>query len=56
MLTRVLPLLALATLLAAPARAASDVQITAADDRLKITVASKPFTEYIFKGMPRPIL
>ena len=57
MLTRALPLLALAALLAGSARAAaSDVQITAAADRLKVTVAGQPFTEYVFKGTPRPIL
>ena len=55
---RVLPLLVLATLLAPSAglhaAAASDVKLTRADDRVRVEIGGKLFTEYVFKGGPRP--
>ena len=60
MKTRVLPLLVLAglvaPLIALQAAAATDVKLTRADDRIRVEVGGKLFTEYVFKGMPRPIM
>jgi hypothetical protein len=56
----VLPLLVLAglvaPLIALQAAAATDVKLTRADDRIRVEVGGKLFTEYVFKGMPRPIM
>ncbi len=58
--TRVSPLLVLAGLLvaAAPvtAAAATDVKFTRADDRVRVELGGKLFTEYVFKGAPKPFL
>lgn len=60
MKTRVLPLLVLAGLVAPVAAlhaaAATDVKLSRADDRIRVEVGGKLFTEYLFKGLPRPIL
>ncbi len=61
MKTRVVPLLVLAGLLLAPAvalRAASanEVKLTRADDRVRVEFGGQLFTEYIFKGAPKPYL
>jgi hypothetical protein len=65
MKTRVLPLLALAGLLsacagsafaAAPSTASSNVKVTRADDRVRVEIGGQLFTEYIFKGAPKPYL
>lgn len=60
MTTRVLPLFVLAGLVAPlaalQAASATDVKLTRADDRVRVEVGGKLFTEYVFKGMPRPIL
>ena len=60
MKTRVSPLLTLLCLLA-PAvalRAASgnDVKLTTTDDRVRVEIGGQLFTEYIFKGTPKPYL
>lgn len=60
MKTRVLPLILLATL-AAPvvnlfAAAAPAVKLTRAEDRVRVDVGGKLFTEYVFKGGPKPYL
>jgi hypothetical protein len=56
--TRALPLLVVASLLASSAAAAAsaDIKITRSDDRVRIELGGKLFTEYIFKGAPRPYL
>ena len=55
---RVLPLLVLATLLAPSAglhaAAASDVKLTRADDRVRVEIGGKLFTEYFYTNVPRP--
>lgn len=58
MKTRVLPLLVLAGLLAPCAlrAAATDVKLTPSDDRVRIEIGGKLFTEYVFKGGPKPYL
>ena len=59
MKTRVLPLLVLAGLLApgaSLAAAATDVKLTRADDRVRVELGGKLFTEYVFKGTPKPFL
>ena len=60
MTTRVLPLFMLAGLLAPVAilraATASDVKLTRADDRVRIEIGGKLFSEYIFKGAPKPYL
>lgn len=60
MKTRVAPLLVLAGLLA-PAvllRAANtnEVKLTRSDDRVRVELGGQLFTEYIFKGTPKPYL
>jgi hypothetical protein len=59
MKTRVLPLLVLAGL-AAPCAAlhaaATDVKLTRAADRVRVEIGGKLFTEYVFKGAPKPFL
>jgi hypothetical protein len=59
MKTRVLPLLVLAGL-AAPCAAlhaaATDVKLTRAADRVRVEIGGKLFTEYVFKGAPKPYL
>ena len=56
----VLPLLALAGLFASAAlgraATASDIKLTRADDRVRVEIEGKLFTEYIFKGAPKPYL
>jgi hypothetical protein len=59
MKTRVLPLVVLAGLLASCAlcsAAATDVKLTRADDRVRVELGGQLFTEYIFKGTPKPFL
>ncbi len=60
MKTRVSPLLVLASLLAPVAAlhaaAANDVKLTRADDRVRVEIGGKLFTEYVFKGTPKPFL
>lgn len=60
MKTRVLPLLVLAGLVAPVAglhaAAATDVKLTRADDRVRVEIGGKLFTEYVFKGAPKPYL
>jgi hypothetical protein len=60
MKTRVLPLLVLTGLLASMtalrAASANEVKLTRADDRVRVEVGGKLFTEYIFKGGPKPYL
>jgi len=60
MKTRVSPLLVLASLLAPVAAlhaaAANDVKLTRADDRVRVEIGGKLFTEYVFKGAPKPYL
>lgn len=54
--TRALPLLVLAGLLApcAGLAAANEVKLTRADDRVRVELGGQLFTEYIFKGTPKP--
>src|SRR5690606_25558450 len=33
----------------------SNVKVTRAEDRVRVEVGGKLFTEYVFKGLPRPI-
>src|SRR5262245_54814599 len=58
MKTRIVPLLVLASLLAPAsmlsAAAANDVKLTRAGDRVRVEVGGTLFTEYIFKGAPKP--
>ncbi|MBM3851735.1 MAG: hypothetical protein FJ399_01115 [Verrucomicrobia bacterium] len=56
--TRALPLLVVAGLLASNAAtaASADIKITRSDDRVRVELGGKLFTEYIFKGAPRPYL
>ena len=58
MKTRALPLLVLAGLLASAtalrAASANDVKLTRADDRVRVEIGGQLFTEYIFKGAPKP--
>jgi hypothetical protein len=56
MKTRVLPLLVLAGLFAPGAlrAAANDVKLTRSDDRVRVEIGGKLFTEYVFKGGPKP--
>lgn len=53
---RLIPLLAVALL--APftftLRAASDAKVTRSDDRVRVELGGQLFTEYVFKGAPRP--
>lgn len=60
MKTRALPLFVLTALFAsvAPLRAASasNVKLTKSDDRVRVEVGGKLFTEFIFKGAPKPYL
>lgn len=59
MKTRVLPLLVLAGLASlAKLSAASDpaVKLTRADDRVRVEIGGQLFTEYIFKGGPKPYM
>ena len=60
MKTRVLLPLVLASLLAPlaalHAAAANDVKLTRADDRVRVEIGGKLFSEYIFKGAPKPYL
>ncbi len=58
MMKRVAPLAALAALLLAgpPVGAAPEVQAIRADDRVRLEFGGQLFTEYIFKGGPRPYL
>lgn len=60
MKTRVVPLLVLASLLAPcaslQAAAANEVKLTRAGDRVRVEVGGSLFTEYIFKGAPKPYL
>lgn len=59
MTKRALPLLLLPAVVAiSPAlpAAAADVKLTRADDRVRVEIGGKPFTEYIFKGAPKPFL
>ncbi|MES2694329.1 MAG: PmoA family protein [Verrucomicrobiota bacterium] len=60
MKTRVLPLLVLAGLFAPlanlSAAAANAVKLTRADDRVRVEIGGQLFTEYIFKGGPKPYL
>lgn len=62
MKTRVSPLLVLASLLApiavlhAAAAAANDVKLTRAQDRVRVEIGGTLFTEYVFKGAPKPFL
>ncbi len=54
-----LPLLLLSSLLvpvAALHAAANDVKLTRADDRVRVEIGGQLFTEYIFKGTPKPYL
>ena len=59
MKTRVVPLLVLASLLAPFAvlqAASNDVKLTRSDDRVRVEIGGQLFTEYIFKGAPKPYL
>ena len=59
MKTRVLPLLVLAGLVApcaVQAAAGNNVKLTRADDRVRVEIGGQLFTEYIFKGGPKPYL
>lgn len=59
MKTRLLPLLALASLLAPcalRAAAGTDVKVARSDDRVRVEIGGQLFTEYIFKGAPKPFL
>ena len=60
MKTRLVPLFVLVSLLAPVAmlRAASanEVKLTRAGDRVRVEVGGSLFTEYIFKGAPKPYL
>jgi hypothetical protein len=55
--TRALPLLVLAGLFAPgfALAAANDVKLTRSNDRIRVEIGGKLFTEYIFQGLPRPI-
>jgi len=56
---RVSPLLLLVSLLApcaGYAAAAAAVKLTRADDRIRVELDGRLFTEYIFKGAPKPFL
>lgn len=55
MTTRVLPLLAVAGFFGSVA-CANDVKLTRADDRVRVEIGGKLFTEYVFKGAPKPFL
>lgn len=54
--SRLLPLLAVALLapLVPTLRAADDVKLTRADDRVRVELGGKLFTEYVFKGAQKP--
>ena len=56
MKTRVLPLVVLAGLLTpwAASFAAEDVKLTRLDDRVRVEIGGKLFTEYLFTGASRP--
>jgi hypothetical protein len=58
MMTRVVPLLVLAGLVAPlsalQAAAPANVKLTRADDRVRVEIGGKLFTEYLFKDVPRP--
>ncbi|MDO8543168.1 MAG: PmoA family protein [Opitutaceae bacterium] len=58
--TRVLPLLAFTTLFAcgsaARAASATAVKLTKSDDRVRVELGGKLFTEYVFKGATKPYL
>jgi hypothetical protein len=57
MMTRVLPLLVLAGLLApvsVPAATDNAAKVTRSDDRVRVELGGKLFTEYVFKGAPKP--
>lgn len=60
MKTRVMSLLMLASLFAPlsalSAASAPDVKLTRAADRVRVEVGGQLFTEYIFKGAPKPFL
>lgn len=61
MKTRVPPLLLVLASLLAPvaalhAAAANEVKLTRADDRVRVEIGGKLFTEYVFKGAPKPFL
>lgn len=59
MKTRVLPLFALVNLLGSVAlfaAPAGDVKLTRGDDRVRVELGGKLFTEYVFKGGPKPFL
>ncbi len=61
MKTRVSPLLLVLASLLAPvaalhAAAANAVKLTRADDRVRVEIGGKLFTEYVFKGAPKPFL
>jgi hypothetical protein len=54
--SRLLPLLAAALLapLVSPLFAAPDAKVTRSDDRVRVELGGQLFTEYLFKGGPRP--
>ena len=54
--SRLLPLLAAALLapLAPSLRAAPEAKVTRSDDRVRVELGGQLFTEYLFKGGPRP--
>lgn len=58
MKTRVVPLLVLVGLVASAvavrAASANQVKLTRADDRVRVEIGGQLFTEYIFKGAPKP--
>ena len=59
MKTRVLPLLVLSLLVPAVAlraASASQVKVTRAEDRVRVEIGGQLFTEYVFKGAPKPYL
>src|SRR6185503_17501131 len=60
MKTPILPLVLVSGLLASAvalrAAAANDIKLTRADDRVRVEVGGQLFTEYIFKGAPKPYL
>lgn len=54
LLRRLIPLAGLAATLALSAAAGPRVQLTALADRVRIEIDGELFTEYIFKGAPKP--
>ncbi len=56
MKTQILSFFAATALLVSALGAADDVKLTRADDRVRVEIGGKLFTEYVFKGTPKPYL